>query len=902
MGVVLRQRLNDKLTLGLYQKLTLISAPAGFGKTTLTLSWLKQLEHPVSWISLDTQDSNPARFFTYLANALSQSNPQLREYFTEKMNSQVTGTVKNMAEILLNEVSALSPFTVIVLDDYHCITDQKIHDAMSYLLQNLHNNHSTEIAPTQGCHFIILTRSDPPFPISRWRLENEITEIRANDLRFSLTETEQIFSQSVRGNLTNSDITVLSERTEGWAAGLQMVATSLHGLEKDKYSQYIKQIKGDDHLIADYLIEEVLSQLDKVTQSFLLQTSILERMCGSLCDAVTQKSGSQNILQSLEKKNILITPLDNNRGWYRYHQLFGDVLLTRLMNESDCSIEELHSRAAQWFEKNGIIEDSLKHWLRINRFDEAARIIAEISPKMMSNAQYFLLINIIESFSDEAFQIYPWLSIYLAWAYTFTEPESVETWLLLAENVLGKSSTRKMYPHTEIKEMYGDVATIKALVASRKGDFVTVARYAPIALKLLPKEKKKVRGLVLFTIATDQYIASLLDQAVATYAEAYELLLQDRNLAGCEIVSVKMNQILLSEGKLHDAEKAIKQAISLDQFYPGIELSMSCCLCALYGKLLFEWNQINDALKFVQIGLKKSKMVGSSERAFVASIAAEIWLGLGEIEKAEQIVNEYIHLIGDPTITLWDENHLIASWMAVLAVKGKKKEFLQLGRKEHATLQGSVNAINEPVLMAYVYSNFALHEYKKAIEFGESLEQALESSGRTGSQIRVLSILVASRLAMGDSKLVFPALEKCIRLGAQEGYIRSFLMFGEPMMDAISTLQHSENRSADGMDSDFLADLQDEFLTDRYLHEIQVGSKPRQKPELTLDGKNFTNHELKILRLLIAGYNNKEISLEMCISVNTVKTHLANIYGKLGVHNRFQASVRVRQLGLNLHQ
>lgn len=900
-GVVTRERLNEKLTSSLSKRLTLISAPAGFGKTTLTLSWLKQLNKPVSWISLDTQDSNPARFFTYLAAAISQTNPELRDYFAEKMNSQTSGPVKNMAELLLHEVSVLSPFTVIVLDDYHCIADPKIHEAMCYLLQNL--PHDPVMDPSRGCHFIILTRNDPPFPISKWRLADEITEIRASDLRFSPSETKQILTQAMNINLSTTDIQTLSERTEGWVAGLQMAAISLNGLESNQYSQYIQQIKGNNNLIADYLVEEVFSQLDPVTQSFLLQTSILERMSGPLCVAVTLMNGCQEILQTLEKKNVLVMPLDNERGWYRYHQLFSDVLMNRLMNESDYSIEQLHTRAAMWFEQNGIIEDSLKHWMKIGRYDEVARIIADLSPGMMSRAQYFLLSNIIESFSDEAFQIYPWLSIYLAWAYTFIEPESVVAWLLLAEKVLEKPGTRELYSDKEIKEMYGDVATIKAVLASRKGDFLTVAKYAPIALKLLPKDKKKVRGLVLYSIATDQYISSHLDNAVASYSEAFELLLQDRNLAGCVIVSLKYNEILINQGKLHDAEKALKQAIALDHFYPGKELSMSCCLCAVYGKLLYEWNQLDAAVEYLNLGIEKSKRVGISERVFVAAASAEVWLGLGEIDKAEQILRDYIHLWGDPSLTLWDENHLIASWMVLLVLQGRKTEYSYLVRKQHDILQGPIDAINEPVFIAYAYSNYLLGEFDKAVDIAENLERMMVSSGRIGSQIKMLALIAASKIALSEMDMAFSALSRGIQLGAREGYIRTFLEFGEPAMDAINLLVKSGRVNDDHLDVEYIAEIQDGFIVDRYSTDSRI--VPKTKLQHSSDLKSemlLTDHEKKVLRLLIAGHNNKEISQELCISVNTVKTHIANIYGKLNVHNRFQASIRVRQLGISLIQ
>lgn len=899
-GVVTRQHLIEILNKSLGSKLTLISAPAGFGKTTLVLSWIKQLSHPVSWVSLENQDSNPARFFTYLAAAISQTNPTLNEYLNEKISSQVSGTVENMVEILLHEIASITPFTIIVLDDYHEIVDQKIHDAMSYLLQNLPSN--PESIPTMGCHFVLLTRNDPPFPISKWRIEDEVTEIRAVDLRFSLVETRQILSQNGNLCLSESEMKILSDRTEGWIAGLQLVAISLKSLDENKHSEYIHQIKGNNKLISDYLIDEVFSRLDTETQRFLLMTSILERMCGGLCDAVTQLSGCQEILQRLEKNNVLVIPLDNERGWYRYHQLFSDILVNKLVNDPDYSLSDLHSRAAIWFEQNGIIEDSIKHWMKIARYDEAARIVAELSPGMMSRGQYFILSNLIECFPDEAFQVYPWLNIYLAWAYTFISHESVEAWLLLAEKVLDKKHTKTIHTEKEIKEMHGDVATIRAVIAARKGDSARVAKFAPIALKLLPKDKKKVRGLVLYSTATDQYISNAFDEAIISYEEAYNLLLQDRNLAGCLIVALKKIEILISQGKLHLAEISLRQAISLDLFYPGHELSMSGCLCVVYGKLLAEWNQLASAEEYLQMGMEKGKRDGISERVFIAATAADVWLSIGEVDKARSILAEYTELIGNQSITLWDESHLIASWMILLAVQGKKRDYAIISRKYCDVDQANIDIIREPIYFAQAYSAYLLGDYEKAIQIAQVLLCRMTSGNRNGSMVKILAMLASSRLAVGEVNSALTDCSTCLQQGVKEGYLHSYLLFGEQMMTLIGLLVKSDHLIRDNLDLNYINEIVEVFRSSK---NIQNSSgKLESVSNNGFDYVNnviLTDHEKRVLRLLVTGYDNKEISRELCVSVNTVKKHISNIYGKLNVHNRFQVAVKVKQMGISLN-
>ena len=897
-GIVTRKRLHEVLDQGLTKNLTLISAPAGFGKTTLTISWLTQQKYPVSWISLDSQDSNPGRFFTYLAAAISQENPELRSFFSEKMNSQISGTIQNMTEIILQEISTLSPFTIIVLDDFHLIIDEQIHQAMAYLLANLPAPTGCENGFTTGCHFMILTRSDPQFPLSRWRLSDELAEIRSTDLRFSMEETRNIFHKSMKINLSQEDIETLEEKTEGWVAGLQLAAISLKSLDSAGYSVYIRQMKGNNSLISDYLVEEVYTKLDDDLQSFLLQTSILERMSGPLCDAVAGFSGSQKILEGLEKTNVLVIPLDSERNWYRYHQLFSDVLLERLKNDERYSLEELHSRAAKWFEKNDIIEDSLKHWMAIGRYDHAARVIAQLSPKMMSNGQYFLLSNIIESFSEAAFETWPWLNIYLAWAYTFIKPDVVELLLVQAENVLQKESTQNRFSKNEIDEMQGNIATIWALIASRKGDFSTVAQYAPVALDLLPYETKKVRGCVLYTMATDHFMSLRFEQANKTYNEAYDLMLEDSNLVGCLNVAQKRVEILLGEGRLHEAETACKQALVLDHFYQGKELSMTHTLCANYGAILYEWNQVDRAFDYLERGCEKSRRSGITDRVYCASTLADIWLKLGELSKAEEILKPYIPLLGDGSITLWDDNHLAGSLIRLYARQGNTAELNRIFRDRQYLLGDVFDVIHAPAVLATAMSHYDLQDYSVSLEHAQLLESLMENNGMVGRQIEMLALMAASEIALGITDDAIRHLMKGLKLSLAEGYFSTYLDYGISMKETLQQMLDGGRHLPERLEMIYIRDLIDSFpshaqskTTIKKMKNISCGGNPEMLYQLT-------EHERKVLRLLIAGNNNKEIASHLCISINTVKTHIGNIYGKLDVHNRLEATLLVQKTGV----
>lgn len=902
-GVVLRQHLLTRLNQSLSKRLTLISAPAGFGKTTLVISWLKQLNLPTAWLSLDIQDSNPARFFTYLSSSISPDRSLAEDYFSHKLDIQNSTQIQSITEYPLQELSSLNPFRIIVLDDYHCISDPKIHEAMSYLLQNLPVA-GDEYADSQtGCHFVIITRNDPPFPISRWRLRDEITEIRSADLRFSPDEIEQICNQIFHLKLSASDLHLLEERTEGWVAGLQLAGISLIGLQGEDVTTSIQQIKGNNKIISDYLIEEVLSQLDPETQTFLLQTSILERLNGELCDAVTLSTGGQSKLESLEKRNIFVVPMDNERNWYRYHQLFSDVLLHRLKGDPIYLVDELHRRAAYWFEKHGLIEDCLKHWMEIGEYDQAARVVSTAAPVILSHGQFYILKNLIESFPADAFSIFPWISIYRAWANYIMDIESVESWLVLAEQVLGNESVHKIHTQKEMNEMLGNIAAIRALCAARKGDPEAILLNAPKALDYLPIEIRRVRGLVLNATATGQYINLHLEEAIQTFLKSKEILVQGGNLGGAAEVITKVGEIQIIQGRLNQAEKTLAQSFALEGTIQGKKLSITCLSYSNLGKIYYEWNRIDEALDLLILGCEESKKMGLSEKVNCAVAYANVKLGLGEIDTAETLLSEYIHQIGSGNLATWNEKNLVSSWMELLAVQGRSNEYNRFIRSQDIKVCFPGDSIHEPVLISYAKSAYYLGEYQECIDIAGTLEKEMENGKRTGRQIQILALLVAAQMRIGDTTTALASLSKSIQLSAREGFIRTYLGYGDTLLDAFGLLIKSERINQDSLDENYITDVMHCFMGAPYIKSIQPVARSgmiKGIPRSNLQINIFTEHEEKVLRLLLAGQSNRQMASELCVSINTVKKHINNIYAKLDVHSRFQASIRVKQLGIFL--
>lgn len=899
-GVIFRSRLIDKLNEGSQRRMTLVSAPAGFGKTSLILSWVKNGTQPIAWISLDPQDNNPARFFTYLATAISRTKPGISDYFIEKLHSQDMNTAMDMAQAILPELISWSPYTHIILDDYHYITDPAIHEAIGYLIQNLPNQPDPDILPCSGCHFVFITRNDPPIPLARWRSNQEICEIRTADLRFTFEEATQIYKQFHQMQLADEDIRQLVLKTEGWAASMQLVALSLSASKPREYPQQIDSLTGNNSFISDYLTEEVFSRLDPDTKSFLKQTSVLERFTGKLCDQVTGMSNSKDRLEKLEKNNLFVIPMDDRRDWYRYHQLFGDFLGNKLENDPQYSLEEIHTRAALWFEQNGYVEDSLKHWLKINRFDKAARVVADSSPGILSWGQFYLLRNIIEAFPDEAFQTYPWLSIYRAWAYYIMDPDLVETWLTLADQVLEKESTQQIHTLAEIHSMQGDIAAIRTLCASRRGDIPEIQKNAPRALDLLSPETKRVRGLVLSATAVGQYLDFHLDDAIHSLQVAKDTLLQGGNYGGAAEAFMKIGEIQTIQGKLNSAYGTYSSAIDLEKLHPADGQFIACISWSGKGEILYEWNRVDEALEALVTGSAGSKKMGLSERIVCDLALAKAWMNLGNLAQAEVIIGEYYHQLGKAQSLSRFEDRILDHWLVYLALQGRNREVRQLIRQYHIGDPLPANPDQEKSMISAAKALYHIGEFEQCLKLASVSVKPMIEEGRIGFAIKMLGLMSVSYPQVDKNQEGQESVLRMIQLSAGEGYFRSFLDLADPMKKVLNQLLHSNLIESNSAEQAYLIEIIGNFnlkASATSPRKQLFGDLSEVDHELTFA---LTEHEKKVLRLLIAGRNNKEIGCELSISVNTVKTHVMNIFNKLQVHNRFQAAVRVSQLKLKI--
>jgi LuxR family maltose regulon positive regulatory protein len=891
-ATLLRKRLHDLLVMSLDQKLTLISAPAGYGKTTLTSDWLNQMDFPIAWFSIDTLDNYPNRFLLYLINSLKNSKIQSSIEMGSKHPDPEYISLKSTFDHVFNSICDHTPFTIAVLDDYHLIQNPVIHEMVSYIIHNQPPLNINGPDGGKGVHWVIVTRQDPPFQLARWRLHQELSEIRINDLRFFREEIRIILNQIQGLELTADDIADLDNRTEGWIAGIQMAAISLKSQKAMDYTQFIQHFKGKNRLISDYLVEEVLEKQTEEIREFLIDTSILERLNGELCSAVTGNQNSFKILEVLERNNIFLNSLDDERIWYRFHQLFLDVLRYQFKLLPQERQNALHERAAVWFEENKYLDECLFHWLSIERYDQAARFIAKVSPSLLKRGQFMKVRDLVETIPEQIYEGWPWLPIYRAWACFMLKPDSVEYWLEMAERALDEASSVLTLDQSEIKEMRGNIAALHSYCAVRRGEIDAANKFAPVAMDLLPEHVNKVRGLVLLSIASVQFLKGQFSDALQVLLQSKVILIKGGNIGGAAEALNLMGEIKMIQGKLREASELFQEAIALGDSQNDSASFFTCTSYSGLGTILFEWGQVDKALKYLKQGYNASKSMGCVERVYCGTALVNAYLSLGDLELAEQYLCACDLFVASHIMNPWFDARLISSRILLLAAR-KNLSALQQLVLEVENRDDSENTINrEMINLTYILACYRLGDLNSVIRMSNQLEPELETGKRWGRLTWVLAMKAAALNRLGNKKEALSEMTRCLNTCSPESYFRTFLDLGDPILEIASSLFQQKETN---VHHPFLKKIINAFLSSNN-ENIHVSEKITHLKGLLEDP--LTEQELRVLHLMMSDLNNNEIALALGVSVNTIKSHTAHIYEKLSVHNRIQAVTRARQLGL----
>lgn len=898
--LVLRGKLHAQLNQGLNRKLTLVSAPAGFGKTTLIGSWLKSKKIKTSWLSLDQQDNGLLRFFKYLEASVDPSNQILSDCLFDHPHSPNQEFSEALLQRILQALVTQQPFGVLVLDDYHLITNPDVHNAVNFILTNLPKPEITPSGGGRGCHIMILSRSDPSFPLSRWRLNGELNEIRTDDLRFSLEEAAELLNQNLQLGLALDDVAELKSRAEGWVAGLQLAAVSMRGQKTKSHHQFIGELKGSYRMLSDYLIEEVYLQQPPNIQEFLLKTSILERMNGDLCDDLLLSSNSQAILELLERNNVFVVPLDHERNWYRYHHLFSDALTAQLKTISDNDLAGLHSRAATWLADHDYFEDSVKHWLIAEDYDAAAQLVVGAASQILNQGRFYDLRSLLEQFPDEAYLGRPWLSMFRGWACFMLEPDEIESWLTISESDIRQQSRDEQISPAEANEVLGNIYAIRAIIASRFGDHESTLDLAPQALKLLPERDTKVRGLVFNALGTSGMLRGKKKEALEYFMEGKTILRKGGNLGGAADALQQAGGIQMDLGRLHLATSAFREAISLQKYDSDSEPCYTSQGYTGLGEVLFEWNDIDGAFLNFETGYRFSQRMGTTVQISCAMPLAQAWMEWGEMDKAEEILKNYAPYMGNPTLGPQADSQLVACQIHWLALAGEHLSIGHLVGSRGISLDGTKEIFREPEFAAYARYLLMRGDLKQAVHLASILEQNMAAIGCAGRQIRLLATMATAFRLLGENVSAINTAAQLVNLAAKAGYIRTFVSLGEPMLELLVDL--SKNQAADDyhLDRVYLGEVISAFFSspEKGVMQSSIRSMAAQE-QVSIPGlmvEALTDRELEVLRLITVERSNTEIANILNISINTVKTHTSNIYSKLGVSNRLQAANRARQL------
>jgi LuxR family maltose regulon positive regulatory protein len=877
--VVLRPRLMERLNEGLHRKLTLISAPAGFGKTTLVSEWVAGCGRPAAWLSLDEGDSDPARFLTYLVAALQTVSKDIGTGVLGAIqSSQPPAAIQEfLLATLLNEIAAIPNDFILVLDDYHHIDSEPIDHALAFLLDHL---------PPQ-MHLVIATREDPSLPLPRYRARGQLTELRAADLRFTPAEAADFLNRVMALTLSAEDIAALETRTEGWIAGLQLAALSMQG--REDVAGFIQAFTGSHHFVLDYLLEEVLYRQTESVLAFLLRTSILERMCGPLCEAIFPNSPGQQTLELLERANLFIVPLDNERRWYRYHHLFADLLRLRLrQNFSPGDIATLHIRASEWYEQNDLLLQAFHHALTAEEFARAARLAEDVWEGMERNFQTAAWLGWAKKLPGAVVYSRPKLCVHLGEAFSDVgDLESSERYLKYAERALVNVPNQD-----EAEALPGNIALIRASNAQNKGDLTDTVRYAELAIQLIPKENAFLLAQAVITLGFTHWAAGNLEaslRAMHAWMDDMERLGNETFVVASAFAVADMQVIL---GRLNDAEKSLRQAIQ--QAVPlGPEAEPVTAHHHLGLALLaHERGDEAAAIRHLDIAAdlgQRTTLIDWQHRWNLAQ--ARLKESAGEWDAALGFLDEAGRVYVKNPIPIMQPSD--ARKARVYLKQGRLGKAQAWARERGQATTDEAHYLAEYELLTLARVRLAEGSFSGVDDLLERLLALAETQKRTGSVIEILLTQALVHQAQGNRLHALAALERALALAEPEGYLRAFVDEGEAMRRLLRDFRPSDERQA----AQSLRRYADRIVKtfSRPNDSISQATITTLAAELI---EPLTDRELEIIRLIADGKSNREISQRLYLALSTVKGHNLRIFDKLQAQNRTEAVARARELGL----
>jgi ATP/maltotriose-dependent transcriptional regulator MalT len=925
--VVLRPRLVERLNEGLSAgcKVTLISASAGFGKTTLVSEWVDGCGRPVAWLSLDEGDNDPVRFLTYLVAALqtlalrSPRRGSGGEGIAAKLGAGVLGALQSpepppaeaLLTALINEIAAISEPFALVLDDYHVIEAKPVDHALAFLVEHM---------PPQ-MHLVIATRCDPQLPIARLRARGQLTELRAADLRFTSSEAAEYLNPVMGLNLSAEDSSALESRAEGWIAGLQLAALSMQG--KEDVAGFIREFAGDHRYIVDYLVEEVLQSQPEPVRNFLLRTAILDRLNGSLCDAVTGNEDGSARLEALQRGNFFLIPLDDRRAWYRYHPLFADVLRLHLKAEQPDQGSALHRRASEWYEQNGSAEDAIRHALAGRDFERAANLVELAKPAMTRNGHTATLLGWLKQLPYPLLRTRPVLSVDYASALMASGDlggvearlRDAERWLVTpagmrerpeapAEGTRPERSRRMVVvDREEYRRLPAMIAMIRAAQALARGDMPDTVVNARRVLDLAPEDDHLLLGGAASQLGLAAWTSGDLEAARRMTADGMTHLRLAGYISPAIGGAIVLADIQIAQGCLHEAMTTYEQALqwAVAPAAPSLAVQGAADMHVGMSDLHREHNDLNAATQHLLKSQALGELAGSPQYPYRWCAA------MARIRQAQGDPDGALDLL-DRAERLYDANFspnvrpIATRKVRVWLAQGRLDEALGWARAQGLSVEDELSYLHEfdHITLARVH----LARYRRDRADGSMsgvlgllarLLKAAQEGGRQGSVIEIGMLQAMAYHARDDLPAALFPLQRALALAEPEGYIRIFLDEGSSMMQLLR--EASARKIMPGYTDRLLA----AFAAENRLVPAAGPGRSEDKPDLPsgeLLIEPLSRRELEVLQLIARGLSNREIGERLFLALDTVKGHNRNIFDKLQVRSRTEATVRARELGL----
>lgn len=862
-NAVLRPRLIKRLNQGLHRKLTVISAAAGFGKTTLASEWIRSCGRPACWLSLDEGDDDPAAFMIYLHAALMTAAPNVGVGMLKLLQAPKPPPIETLIKALLSEIASVTHPFLVVLDDFHVIENKSIHQAITLLIEHL---------PPQ-MHLVIVARELQQLPLAQLRVRDQLTEVRAADLRFTLSEAAEFFEQVMSLSLTTEHVAMLEERTEGWIAGMQLAGLSMQG--HGDTASFIRSFTGSHIFVLDYLVEEVLQKQHAGIQAFLLRTSMLDRFCGPLCDAVLHLENGQATLEYLERANLFIVPLDNERRWYRYHHLFGDLLRQRLAQKQQVSssldaagegLNEWHRRASQWYEQHGFVLEAFHHAAAAQDIEGAARLLEGEGVSLIFRGMVAPALKWLNSLPEKELKARPSLFVLHASALLMTgQISGVEKKLLAAEQLLQADACQDM----KTRDLIGHTASIRATLALSKHQPDIILAQSRRALEYLHPDNHPVRTATIWTLGYAHQLQGDNDAAGIAYAEALASSERIGHVIISFMAAIGLASIQEADNLLVTAAETYRYALKL-----AGEPPLPAAGVAYLGlaRIYYQRNELNAAEQYAQIALPLAQQLEQTDRAIEVEVfLARLMLARGDVSgaavllaKAEHVARQQQHVLQMPAIA--------EAQVLLLLRQGSTEAAARLAAKNELAISGAK-------------CELAQGNPAAALAILEQWRERAEAKGLPYGRLQACVAQAVAWYEYGDKDKAMVMLTEALVFAEPGGIIRIFVDEG------LSTRKLLREIVARGAGSSYRAQV-------LAACEAEEQAKPRLNQANEPLIEPLTGRELEVLQLIERGLSNHQISEQLHLALSSVKGHNRNIFDKLQVKRRTEAVARARELGL----